>query len=135
MRSEDPLNITFSKESNWGDELLVEPMILIPLVENCFKHCDFTTNPAAYVKINLKVSGRQLFFSTLNTKDDQDKQKDQQGGVGLENIRRRLMLKYKDRHELEVSQEKETFEVKLLLQLWQKRQRSKHCWLMMNTLR
>lgn len=114
MRSEEPLDIRFSKSGDWQNWRL-EPMILIPLVENCFKHCDFNDNPDAYVRLELKVSDNELRFLSLNTKNDQDRQKDRQGGVGLDNIRRRLALRYKNSFELEIKEEKEIFEVRLLI--------------------
>ncbi|MEK7253581.1 MAG: histidine kinase [Bacteroidota bacterium] len=89
MRSEEALDIQFKITGNLAG-ILVEPMILIPMVENCFKHCDFDTNPAAFAKIELTVEDNCLIFKTINTKNYADRQKDSTGGVGLENIRRRL---------------------------------------------
>jgi len=68
--------------------LLIEPMILIPIVENCFKHADFESNPNGYIKIILAIHGKLLKFITLNSKDDANHQKDRAGGVGLENIKK-----------------------------------------------
>lgn len=96
-------------------EIKLEPMILIPLVENCFKHCDFDTNDQAFVHLLLKYDGKTLQFKTLNTKNDQDKQKDQVGGVGLQNIEKRLALNYPGQHRLEVQDYGERFEVDLVL--------------------
>ncbi|MBK7872964.1 MAG: GHKL domain-containing protein [Saprospiraceae bacterium] len=90
-------------------------MILIPIVENCFKHCDFDTNDKAFIKINLEIKDEILHFNTINTKDDQNQQKDRVGGVGLENIRKRLDLKYKDAYQLLVNSKENTFAVDLKL--------------------
>lgn len=114
LRSETPLDVTFDVK---GEDITVkvEPMILIPMVENCFKHCDFDTNPGAFVRIQLEISPKSVIFKTHNTKNDADRQKDEVGGVGLENIRRRLELLYPGRYELVISNTDTTFEVKLSL--------------------
>ncbi|NUQ26186.1 MAG: histidine kinase [Saprospiraceae bacterium] len=114
LRSETPLDINFEVQGSF-EGIKVEPMILIPIVENCFKHCNFDTNSGAYVRIQLIVKGNDISFYTQNTKNDADRQKDEVGGVGLENIRRRLELLYPGRYELVISNTDTTFEVKLSL--------------------
>lgn len=116
MKSETPLKITF-KVNGKVNGTKIEPMILIPIVENCFKHCDFDTNEHAFVDITLNVENKKLIFQTINSKNNQDLQKDKVGGVGLENIRKRLELNYIDRHELKVTPEEERFTVHLELNL------------------
>ncbi len=116
MRSEEPLDIEYRTQGISEDHML-EPTILIPIVENCFKHCDFDTNPDAFIAIDLLVQNNELVFQTINTKNDSDKQKDEVGGVGLENIRKRLELKYPNRYELSIQDEPPQFLVKLKLQL------------------
>lgn len=115
MRSEEPLDIRFRTEG-MVNGVQIEPMVLIPLVENCFKHCDFDTNPdTVFVDILIKVEKNYLQFTSINTKNDGDRQKDLAGGVGLENIRRRLDLKYPNGYELSTLDLGSTFEVKLKL--------------------
>jgi len=114
MRSEEELDIQFNSRGEI-DGVQIEPMILIPIVENCFKHCDFDTNERAFICIDLKVRNGQLFFKTVNSKDDRNQQKDRVGGVGLENIRKRLELRYQNKHELSINNEAFRFEVVLHL--------------------
>ena len=116
MKSEDHLNITLQVEGS-AKGMFIEPMILIPIVENCFKHTDFDSNPKAYVKIIIALHDKTLKFITLNTKDDSNNQKDRTGGVGLENIKKRLHLKYFERHELIIQNKKQIFEVNLSMEL------------------
>ena len=96
---------------------MIEPMILIPIVENCFKHCDFDTNENAFVKIELNCIDGRISFHTTNSKNDQNTQKDKVGGVGTENIRKRLALKYKDRHKLDIHDKKHEFTVDLEIEV------------------
>jgi len=116
MRQETPVNIEFHHAAI-PEQLKIEPMILIPLVENCFKHCDFDANSSAFVQIKLEINEHQLVFSTQNSKNDANQQKDKTGGVGLQNIKKRLALKYAERHHLAIKNEDELFSVKLDLQL------------------
>lgn len=116
MRNEVPLDISF-EERGQLDGIKVEPMILIPLVENCFKHCDFDTSEQAFARITLAVEQGRIAFETLNSRDENQQQKDRVGGVGLDNIRRRLQLKYENRFCLEIDKQAGRFGVRLELHL------------------
>ena len=116
MRSETPNDIVFEKHQI-EEGILLEPMILIPIVENAFKHSDIETNPEGFIRIDLEVIQNNLYFRTLNSTDKRNQQKDQTGGVGLPNIKKRLQLRYGGRHQLLINEEENTFEVKLLLAL------------------
>jgi LytS/YehU family sensor histidine kinase len=114
MKNEKPLDIQFDIDGEISN-IKIEPMILIPIVENCFKHCDFDSNEKAFVRIYLKIVNKMLLFQTINTKNNQDLQKDKIGGVGLENIRKRLTLKYLDDFSLLVNNKEKRFEIDLQL--------------------
>lgn len=116
MRSEAPLDIRFNLQGDFGG-VEIEPMILIPLVENCFKHADFELNPSAFAKLDLTCEGGQLLFFTQNTFQENDLQKDQVGGVGLSNIQQRLNLRYAGQYEFSYRASGEVFESRLLIQL------------------
>ena len=92
-------------------------MILIPLVENCFKHCDFELNTQAYARIELHIHDHQLHFSTTNTFQTNDQQKDEIGGVGLANIARRLALRYPNAYTFEYGPQGPIFHTSLQLNL------------------
>jgi two-component system, LytTR family, sensor kinase len=116
MRSEHPVNIIF-ETSTALKNVEIEPMILIPLVENCFKHTDFELNPKAYARIHLNCTDRTLKFTTENTFAELDRQKDKSGGVGLHNINRRLQLRYPNQHHFEHRIENDRFFTHLTLQI------------------
>lgn len=90
----------------------IAPLLLIPLVENAFKHGN--TQQAA-IFIHLESGRGELIFRVKNHYNQQQ-QKDDAGGVGLLNIRRRLALLYPDRHQMDIRQDEETFEVTLKIQ-------------------
>lgn len=117
MRCESPIQLHFERSGNWQGNYTIEPMILIPLVENCFKHCDLDTNPEAFVELLLNVEDDRLYFKTRNSKNDRQMQKDKTGGVGLDNIRRRLELKHPGKYQLKLENADAVFTVVLTLPL------------------
>lgn len=99
LRYPTPLTINFRTEGELH-HVFIEPMILIPLVENCLKHTDLGINVQGFVTIELITNQRQVQFRTSNSYLENDTQKDSTGGVGLVNIRQRLQLNYPNRHQL-----------------------------------
>jgi LytS/YehU family sensor histidine kinase len=76
----------------------IAPMLIFPLVENCFKHGVSSTNQKSWIKLTIKVSTEHLSFTAENSMiEKQDKQK---GGLGLINLRKRLNLIYPENHKL-----------------------------------
>lgn len=90
----------------------VAALLLIPFVENAFKH-GVVNDPSRPIRINLKVTGNRLDF-TLSNKINQN-QKDHSTGVGLVNIRRRLALIYPNKHELLISENGQTYKATLVI--------------------
>ena len=91
------------------DGYLVPPMLLIPFVENAFKH----GNLRQALIINLEVKNESLQFEVKNAV--KPKQKDSVGGIGLENVRKRLELIYEEKQTLEVKATEKEFEIQLLI--------------------
>jgi len=95
----------------------IEPMLLIPFVENAFKHgTGLITN--ARIEIDLSVSKGTLNFSVRNRYENVDQQqKDKTSGIGLTNVRRRLNLLYERNYSLAVLEKDGWFTVSLQLNL------------------
>lgn len=93
----------------------IEPMLLIPFVENAFKHgVGLIADP--YILVRLKTTGTQLTFSVENKVPPGDHgPKDHASGIGLANVRRRLSLLYPDSHLLNIHQTAAAFRVDLTL--------------------
>jgi len=92
----------------------VAALVLIPFVENAFKHG--VVNEAQYpVRINLKVQQKRLSFEVSNRISRA--QKDHSSGVGLVNVYRRLDLIYPDKHELLISNNGNTYKTTLIIHL------------------
>jgi two-component system LytT family sensor kinase len=93
----------------------IEPMLLIPFVENAFKHGMGMDEP--FIEINLRVEDGRLKFEVKNRFTDADKSKDESTGIGLDNVRSRLMLLYPNEYQLAIKKENNLFHVQLTLQL------------------
>jgi two-component system LytT family sensor kinase len=93
-------------------EHTVASLLFVSFVENAFKH-GILNDPLNPVSIRLTAGVRNISFSISNKKN-QD-QKDKTGGIGLNNVRRRLELMYPDKHQLEIVDSKEHYNVNLLL--------------------
>lgn len=100
LKSEHPPAIRFEIENN-AVQRQIEPVLLLPLVENAVKHGDLDTNPDGYLAISLHNDECRLLFRVENTFDPENRQKDTAGGVGLSNVRSRLELNYPGRHRFE----------------------------------
>lgn len=110
MRYNYPLNIDFKMDENIAN-IKIPPFLLLPFVENAFKHGDMKSP----LKIHLNLSNNQLQFNVQNR--IKTKQKDNVGGIGLENIKKRLALIYADNYELIINEKDKIFEISLLIQM------------------
>ena len=93
----------------------IEPMLLIPFVENAFKHgVGMVQNPS--IDIELNDDKKSLFFSVRNQVSKQNLEiKDESSGIGLANVRRRLELLYPDQHELKIDEMEDSYLVELTI--------------------
>ena len=84
------------------------PLLLIPLVENAFKHGVSEIRGNAFVAIHLSINKRQLLFTVKNSIDAAETTTVVKENIGLTNLRRQLELLYTE-YELTAQQEKATF--------------------------
>lgn len=112
MRFHDTLNIQFIKDHT-SDDLKIAPMILLPFVENSFKH-GAIKNGKLYIKMNLQSKNKQLFFNIENTNT---KTETTENGIGLDNINKRLDLLYLNNYDLKIENKNDLFSVNLKLNL------------------
>lgn len=102
LRFEDDIEVNFRVEGAAAGQI-IEPMLMIPFVENAFKHgTGMVENPV--IDIDLIISESKMSFSVKNKIAPETAfQKDESSGIGLKNVRRRLELLYPKNHHLEVS--------------------------------
>ena len=94
-------------------DTMIAPMILIPFIENAFKHSQIEDVGHGWIKVKIETGAGRLRFSVSNSKAKSAYSKDRVGGIGLENVKRRLELLYPQRHELIIKDTPEAFMVEL----------------------
>jgi LytS/YehU family sensor histidine kinase len=93
--------------------VVIAPLLLFPLVENAFKHGKKDDSELSFIDIKLKVD-QAISFSIKNKLGQiDDMEKGKYGGIGLENVKRRLELIYPDGHELDIRKTETDFQVNL----------------------
>jgi two-component system LytT family sensor kinase len=99
-------------------EMEMAPLLLLPLVENCFKHGVFDTVDQCWIRIDVSGTADQLSIELENSCDEKNGPNDvNKGGIGMANVRKRLQLLYPDKHELKTFQGVSAYLVVLNLQL------------------
>jgi len=100
-----------------NDQLQIHPMLLIPFVENAFKHgTGMIVKPE--IHISLKTEGNTLLFETRNKINGNTEEiKDKASGIGLANVQRRLNLLYGSKHQLDIKKTNTWFSVSLAIDL------------------
>ncbi len=115
LRYDDSLRITFTHEIEDMKQPL-PPLLLIPLVENAFKHGISETSNHPFVDIHFLTSQQQLTFVVTNSTPPIPEQKSVTENIGLSNLRRQLELLYTDFH-LSVQQDDTLFTATLKINL------------------
>ena len=114
MRKDENYSIEFIT----GDNLqgfVIAPLLLIPFVENAFKHGSHGRDKNE-IRIELSNADHIFRLKVFNTKDNH-RQPDKNGGIGLKNVQRRLELIYNGRHDLQLNDRPDSFEVNLTLKV------------------
>ena len=115
LRFEEDISITSDIQYEEGN-YAIEPMLLIPFVENAFKHgVTLVHNP--FIRIRLSLKGNVLRFSVENKFGEGNLSKDSDSGIGLSNVKARLNLLYSGLYQLSVNEKDSVFSVNLNLQL------------------
>jgi two-component system LytT family sensor kinase len=100
-----------------GDNQLIEPMLLIPFIENAFKHGTGTISDPV-IDVSLKISEGLIDFRVKNKYNPENEEiKDRTSGIGLTNVVRRLNLLYDQKHILSIKKENGWFTVSLQIKL------------------
>lgn len=118
LRVSDNTDIQFQCDAG-VDNFSIEPLLLIPFVENSFKHLSHYSNDKENkVHISLSRTNGSMQFSVYNTTERQAS-KIKEGGIGLANVRKRLELLYPGKHQFLITEKENSFRVDLTLSLYQ----------------
>lgn len=113
MRIQGEKYIEFKKDIE-QPLLQIPPLLLLPFIENAFKHGEVTDDAHPYVVSIIQQNNTLIFESTnkINTY-----QKDKQQGIGVENIQKRLALHFPEKHRLTIKQTESVYFCNLTIEL------------------
>jgi LytS/YehU family sensor histidine kinase len=109
LKFHEPLNITFEIKGNTANKEIV-PNLFTPLIENAFKHGDFSVNKKAFLEIQCMVRSSYIYFSVKNSKSTITIPDMRPGGIGLKNLKRRFEINYYPGGQLRLKEDKDTFQ-------------------------
>jgi two-component system, LytTR family, sensor kinase len=116
LRYNDRLHVTYEVEID-NPETSIAPLMLLPFVENSFKHGANSTTGDVRIIIRLLLQNRKLYFEVRNTVDPDPAPSGNSNGIGLKNVVRQLDLLYSGQHHLNIQKENEQFRVVLEIDL------------------
>jgi len=103
-----------------SDSLQIAPMLLLPFVENAFKHGISKQVRDPFVRISIDIQDDYLKFSIENSKSNGVNTEDHYTkGIGLRNVKKRLELLYQDKYKLDIISENTSFMINFGISLSQ----------------
>jgi len=101
------------------DQTEIEPMLFLPFVENAVKHGLGSRSQHCWMKVTLELTDDEIFFTVRNNVQASNEVllNKKEGGIGLENVKKRLNIFYPDNHELTITNIQDIFEVVLKISI------------------
>ena len=111
---EDTFQVSLEEKID-NQQFTIEPFLLIPFVENAFKH-GYNGENTTQISINIQQKNQQLIFNCENPITKRNPTKNElKTGIGIENVKKRLQLKYPNQFTLKYGEKEATFKVHLIL--------------------
>ena len=99
------------------DDIYIVPLLLLPFVENCFKHGTSNMLRHPWINLTVELDDTFLVMKLMNGKAQSNDNVERRNGIGINNVRQRLDLLYREKYELVIREEQEVFTVNLKVQL------------------
>ncbi|MEO6722158.1 MAG: histidine kinase, partial [Ferruginibacter sp.] len=115
LRNDPGYSVSFTCEPSVSG-FVIEPLLLIPFVENAFKHISHFKGQLNYIRIAMNYTDGELYFEVENSTEEPAAATDYRG-IGLTNVKRRLALLYPVKHRLEISNKNQQFKVALRIKI------------------
>lgn len=112
-RYDDSLDLSINLPADTN--LFISPLLLLPFVENAFKHGASNRIERPWISIHMELNEKKLTAKIINGTANQPN--DSQPGIGIANVRQRLALLYPNRHTLQTTEEEDIFIVNLRIEL------------------
>lgn len=120
LRQDDNIDLRIAIEKPMTSNFAIAPFIVMPFVENAFKHVSQRRDAANWIDINLRFEKSKLCLRVANSCEPRAARSGEvvsYNGIGLKNVQRRLALLYSGNHELTVTSREDQFEIILYLHL------------------
>jgi hypothetical protein len=119
LRYGEELDLVLSISGN-TDNKLIRPLLLLPLIENSFKHGMSQQLEKKWIRLQIDVDQNIFYFKLANSKDPKEVKQEVKGklkGIGLENVRRRLELLYPGKYKMNVIDQDDVFLIEIELEV------------------
>lgn len=120
LRQDHNFEMALCVEKQHLGDLKIAPFILMPFIENAFKHLSKHTTQSNWMEVKVAVNNGHLQFGVTNSVSREKEMANpiiQEGGIGLQNVKRRLELLYPGQYELKLQSAEDRFNVQLQLVL------------------
>lgn len=120
MRLSEQSHVKFDLPEDVDMGLQIAPLILISFVENAFKHSRHTLGNKLYINAGIKLQNNKLVMRIDNSYNPEMKKEEmmrRDGGIGMENVRKRLKLLYENKYSLSNEQSDNVYKLKLQIDL------------------
>ncbi|MBP7556913.1 MAG: histidine kinase [Chitinophagaceae bacterium] len=118
IRYSNKLDLHIDLPENTGN-LKIDPLLLLPLVENCFKHGASQMLEQPWISLQITLQDAEMNMKLINGKTAEAVQHHQPSGIGIQNVRKRLELLYSGKHYFSITDDEDVFIVNLKLELEQ----------------
>ena len=98
-------------------DVYIAPLLLLPFVENCFKHGTSNVLQNPWINLTIELKGTALVMKLMNGKCKTTESLKGKPGIGIVNVRQRLDLLYMNKHELQIREDEDVFIVDLRIEL------------------
>ena len=110
------LHLSIDIKENYENKMIA-PLLMLPFVENSFKHGVSMMRGSQWIKLELTLQDKWLYFYISNSKPIQPVTRNHKAGMGLLNVQKRLQLLYPDRHFLKIESINDVYNVHMKLKL------------------
>lgn len=116
LRYGNRLDVAFSISGDTR-QLAIAPLLLLPFIENSFKHSTSKQLDQCWINIHVHTQDDQLIFQVTNSRPERNAEAEHDGGIGLQNVSKRLSLLYPGTHELKITEQDEMYSTKVMIRL------------------
>ncbi len=116
LRIADRENIQLEINMSEGCQGEIAPMLLIPMIENAFKH-GISLDKPSWINIKLECNQNEVHLNIQNSMHQKSGGNSEESGIGLENVRQRLKILYPNKHLFQLIEDEEQFESNIKITL------------------